>query len=62
MPARLRPAVSAMAGIAITLLSFIVLPSRGQKSLISLSVEKSYAAYMLVPRGEMTDKSVVNVT
>jgi hypothetical protein len=60
--ARLRPAVSAMAGIAIILLSFIVLPSPVQKSLISLSVKKCYVAYTLIPRGEMTRKSGVYVT
>jgi uncharacterized membrane protein SpoIIM required for sporulation len=38
---RLIPAANTMAGIAITLLSFIVLPPPVQKSLISLSVSES---------------------
>jgi hypothetical protein len=60
--ARLRPAVSATAGIAITLLSFIVLPPLVQSASCHFLLTGAYESYTLAPRGEMTKKLEVNVT
>ena len=58
--ATLRPAVSASAGIAITLLSFIVLPSPVQKSLISLSVNIIVRSVYHYGQSRMTRRSGPN--
>jgi len=53
-----------MAGTAMSfLLSFIVLPSpSAENALFRSLLTEHYAACILVPRGEMTRKSGVNVT
>ena len=58
--ARLRPAASASTGIAITLLSFIVLPPPVQKSLISLSVSLTLRSVHHAGQSRMTGRSGPN--